>query len=74
MVFVGDPVSVCDAAAERAAELGFTPVVLGAFIPVVLGAFIKGEAREVAVAMAGIAREILERHRPAVPPCAEARR
>ena len=62
MVFVGDPVSVCDAAAVRAAELGFTPIVLGAFI--------KGEAREVAVTMSGIAREILDRHRPAVPPCA----
>jgi glycerate-2-kinase len=62
MVFVGDPISVCDAAAVKAAELGFTPMILGAFI--------KGEAREVAIAMAGIAREILDRGRPAVPPCA----
>ena len=62
MVFVGDPVSVCDAAAARAKELGFSPVVLGTFIG--------GEAREVAVAMAGIAREVLERDRPAAAPCA----
>lgn len=62
MVFVGDPISVCDAAAARAAELGFAPLVLGTFI--------EGEAREVAFAMAGIAREVIERGRPAATPCA----
>ena len=62
MVFVGDPVAVCSAAAEKAAELGFAPLVLGTFI--------EGEAREVATAMAGIGREALDRGRPARPPCA----
>jgi glycerate 2-kinase len=62
MVFVGDPVAVCSAAAEKAAEIGFAPLVLGTFI--------EGEAREVATAMAGIAREALDRGRPATPPCA----
>lgn len=62
MVFVGDPVSICDAAARRAAELGFAPMVLGTYL--------EGEARDVAICMAGIAREVIERSRPINPPCA----
>lgn len=62
MVFVGDPASVCEAAAARACELGFAPMVLGTLI--------EGEAREVGVCMAGIARGVLERGAPMAPPCA----
>ncbi len=62
MVFVGDPVAVCDAAAAKARELGFQPLVLGTFVP--------GEARQVATVLAGIAREAFERGRPVAPPCA----
>ena len=62
IVFVGDPISACDAAAAKAAALGFEPMVLGTFI--------EGEAREVAITMAGVAREVVDRGRPIRPPCA----
>lgn len=62
LVYVGDPISACDAAAAKAEQLGFTALVLGTFIA--------GEAREVAIAMAGIAREVLDRGRPVGTPCA----
>ncbi|HEY8391810.1 MAG TPA: DUF4147 domain-containing protein [Capillibacterium sp.] len=59
---VGDPVSACEAAAQRASELGYNPVILSSTI--------EGEAKDVGICFAGIAKEIVARQRPFVPPCA----
>jgi len=54
--------TVCEAAAERAKELGFTPLLLTTVL--------EGESREVGVLFAGIAKEIKHCDRPLPPPCA----
>jgi len=58
---VGDPSKACEAAAGCAEELGYTPVILSTYI--------EGEAREIGVCLAGIAKEIIKRQRPFAPPC-----
>ena len=62
LVYVGDPVTMCDSAARRARELGFEPIVLATQL--------EGESREAATCLAGIAKEIILRSRPFAPPCA----
>jgi hydroxypyruvate reductase len=59
-VIIARPQDSLEAAAERAAGLGFTPVILGDAI--------EGEAREVARVMAGIARQVAKHGQPAAPP------
>lgn len=54
--------TVCEAAAEKARELGF--------IPLILTTALEGESREVGVVFAGIAKEIKRHNRPLPPPCA----
>ncbi len=49
------------AAAELAKSRNITPIILGDSI--------EGEAREVAIVMAGIARQVAHHHQPAAPPC-----
>lgn len=53
---------VCEAAAEKARELGFAPLILTTAL--------EGESREVGVVFAGIAKEIKHSNRPLPPPCA----
>ncbi len=53
---------VCDAAAQKAKELGFTPLILTTML--------EGESREVGIVFAGIAKEIKQANRPLPPPCA----
>ena len=53
---------VCDAAAEKAREEGFEPLILTTAL--------EGESREVAIVFAGIAKEIIRTKRPLAPPCA----
>jgi len=62
IVSVGDPVSMCMAAAESARTLGFTPHILSTKL--------EGEAREAGICMAGIAKEIMSFQRPFKTPCA----
>lgn len=59
---VGDPVSACEKAAEEAKLLGYEPVILSTKI--------EGEAKDLGIFLAGIAREIIKRKRPFSPPCA----
>ena len=59
-VIIARPQDSLEAAADRAAGLGFTPVILGDAI--------EGEAREVARVMAGIARQVAKHAQPAAPP------
>jgi len=54
--------TICEAAAEKAKELGFTPFILTTML--------EGESREVGVVFAGITKEIKRHHRPLSPPCA----
>lgn len=54
--------TVCEAAADMARELGFTPLILTTML--------EGESREVGVVFAGIAKEIKHHNRPLAPPCA----
>jgi len=54
--------TVCEAAAEKAKELGFTPFILTTML--------EGESREVGIMFAGIAKEIKQYSRPLSPPCA----
>ena len=62
MITVADPSGACEAAAKYARELGFNPAILSTHID--------GEASVVGICMAGIAREIVEKQRPFIPPCA----
>mgnify|MGYP000951928396 FL=1 len=59
---VGDPVGACEAAAKRATELGYNSVILSSTI--------EGEAKDVGICFAGIAKEIVNYKRPLSPPCA----
>ena len=62
MVSVGDPVSMCTAAAACARDLGYGETILATNL--------EGEAREAGVCMAGITKEIIKHRRPFKPPCA----
>jgi glycerate 2-kinase len=62
MVSVGDPVSMCESAAVAAEQLGYPPLILATHL--------EGEAREVGICLAGIAKEIVKFGRPARRPCA----
>jgi glycerate-2-kinase len=59
---VGDPVGACEAAAKCATELGYNAVILSSTI--------EGEAKDVGICFAGIAKEIIKKKRPFSPPCA----
>jgi glycerate-2-kinase len=61
VVVLGDATDLCDAAAAKAAELGYDTRVLSSVL--------EGESREVGVVLAGIAAEIARRNRPLEPPC-----
>jgi glycerate 2-kinase len=58
---IAAPQQSLEAAAERAARAGVTPVVLGDAI--------EGEAREVGAVLAGIAQQARRHGQPAAPPC-----
>ena len=60
-VMLATPQRALEAAAEVARAAGVTPVILGDSI--------EGEARDVALVMAGIARQILRYGQPLRPPC-----
>jgi len=53
---------VCDAAAEKAREQGFKPLILTTAH--------EGESREVGIVFAGITKEVVCNNRPLPPPCA----
>jgi hydroxypyruvate reductase len=60
-IVVARPQASLEAAAARAQERGFAPLILGDAI--------EGEAREVAKVMAGIALQVRRHGQPAAPPC-----
>jgi glycerate 2-kinase len=53
---------VCEAAAKKAGEHGFEPLILTTAL--------EGESREVGIVFAGIAKEVVCNNRPLPPPCA----
>ena len=59
---LGNAEKVCEAAHERARELGLNSMILSTVI--------EGESREVGTVLAGIAKEIAKNRRPIEPPCA----
>jgi len=62
LVSVGDPPSMCVAAAEQARKLNYDPIIFSTRI--------EGEAREAGIFFAGVVREVLSYSRPFQPPCA----
>lgn len=60
-VVLADAVDACEAARDRATELGYAATILSTSI--------EGESREVATVFAGIAEEIRTHDRPIEPPC-----
>ena len=62
VIGVASPSGACEAAAKRAQELGYNPAILSTHID--------GEAAVVGICLAGITREIIEKKRPFLPPCA----
>lgn len=60
-ILVAAPQLALEAAAQRAREWGVTPLILGDAI--------EGEAREVAMVMAGIARQVRRHGQPLAAPC-----
>lgn len=60
-VMIATPQMALEAAATVARDAGLTPLILGDAI--------EGEAREVAMVMAGIARQVRRHAQPARPPC-----
>jgi len=62
IISVGDQTEACEAAANRAKEFGYNPIILSTSIT--------GEAVTVGMCLAGIAREIIKNKRPFSPPCA----
>jgi glycerate-2-kinase len=54
--------SVCEAAADKASELGFKAMILSTVL--------EGESKELGSTFAAIAREIISNQRPLSPPCA----
>jgi len=61
IVSVSDQIITCEAAAHRARQLGFEPIILSTSI--------QGEAADVGTCFAGIVREIVVRNRPFAAPC-----
>lgn len=59
---VADPQLACQAAAQAAQALGYTPHVISTTM--------EGEAKDVGIVMAGITDEVLTSKRPFQPPCA----
>lgn len=59
---VGNQRVACDAAARKARELGYTPMILSSCID--------GEAKDIGMALAGITNEIIASGNPLQPPCA----
>jgi glycerate 2-kinase len=59
---VGDPVRACESAARCAAQLGYNPAILSSNI--------EGEAKDIGICFAGIAKEIIKKKRPFLTPCA----
>jgi glycerate-2-kinase len=62
MIWVGDASSMCRAAADKAAAIGYTPLILASRM--------HGEARETGVCLSGIAQEIIRYGSPVSTPCA----
>ena len=62
LVAVCSPISMCEAAAQRAQDLGYQAVILATGL--------EGEAREAGILSAGIVKEVLLHKRPFKPPCA----
>jgi len=60
-IVLADNEIMCEAAKERAEELGFKSLILSTKL--------EGESREVGVVLASIAKEIEEKGRPVKPPC-----
>jgi glycerate-2-kinase len=61
-VVLADATDACEAGRDRAAELGYTPLILSTMI--------EGESAEVGAVHAGIAKEAVRHDRPVEPPCA----
>ncbi|MCD6530363.1 glycerate kinase [Candidatus Bathyarchaeota archaeon] len=59
---LGNAEMVCEAADEKAKELGLNSMILSTMI--------EGESKEVGTVLAGIAKEIAKNRRPVNPPCA----
>lgn len=59
---VGSPQEACSAAAQKARELGYTPLILSSTI--------EGEAKDLGVFLAGITNEVIGHNQPVAPPCA----
>lgn len=59
---LGNAQKVCEAAEQKARELGLNSMILSTVI--------EGESREVGTVLAGIAKEITRNRRPIEPPCA----
>jgi glycerate-2-kinase len=62
MIMVGAPLPMCQAAASKAMELGYAPLILSTRM--------NGEAREGGICLAGMASEIIAHRLPLAPPCA----
>ena len=62
MVMVGNPANMCQAAAEKARELGYGDVILSTHL--------EGESKEAGILLTGIAHEIINNNRPFNTPCA----
>ena len=58
---IATPQQSLEAAAKLAMEMGYTPLILGNAI--------EGEAREVGIVHAGIARQVVQHKQPIAPPC-----
>lgn len=62
MFGVGNQQEACSAAAQKARELGYSPLVLSSTI--------EGEAKDLGIFLAGITNEITNYNQPIEPPCA----
>lgn len=58
---IATPQQSLEAAAKRAQELGYTPLILGNAL--------EGEAQQVGIVHAGIARQVIQHQQPIAPPC-----
>jgi len=61
VVVLADASDACEAAAEKAREAGYEPLLLSTAI--------EGESREAATVLGGVAREAVRHGRPVEPPC-----
>jgi glycerate 2-kinase len=62
LLSVGDPISACEAAAIKAKELGYEPIILSTNI--------EGDSAQAGICLSGIAKEIIKANRPFPKPCA----